>query len=130
MLHLSKWAVLEKNTNNNKKKIQRLWILEFYSFPSKFTKFVILDSRVVRVSGIWVFKLLLYLDDFQAPKAKTNCNLLHSCIGQKVNNDMSSITYQMSPLKNVNEVNSIVQQCKCKDHRFLSFVCKQRKISH
>ena len=36
MLHLSKQSVLKKNTNNNKNKIQKLWILEFYSLSAKF----------------------------------------------------------------------------------------------
>jgi hypothetical protein len=64
MFHLSKRAVLKKNTNNNNKnknKIQMLWILEFYALPAKFVKFVSPDSRVVRISGIRIFGLLLYI---------------------------------------------------------------------
>ena len=39
-----------------------MWILEFYSLPAKLIKFVSPDRRVVRISGIQIFGLFLYVD--------------------------------------------------------------------
>jgi hypothetical protein len=50
--------IIKKSTN----KIQRLLILELYFLAVKFVKFVGPDSRVVRISGIRIFWLLLCVD--------------------------------------------------------------------